>query len=175
MRLALTAVVLLLVFKAAVVLLSLGSGTSGGTLAPMFMISAAIGSTFAMVVNYLVPERASVRGRVRGGGHGRAVCAPARARHLRSWFARSKLRTISMRCVPVMLVCVIADAIAVRYMPNSIMTEKLARMGFGTGSGLRNATRSSSSRSTTSWPATSPRSCRKKASAKSPTALQTAI
>ena len=35
--------------------------------------------------------------------------------------------------VPVILVCVIADAIAVRYMPHSIMTEKLARMGFGTG------------------------------------------
>ena len=30
---------------------------------------------------------------------------------------------------PVILVCVIADAIALRYMPNSIMTEKLARMG----------------------------------------------
>ena len=69
-RLALTAVVLLLIFKAAVVLLSLGSGTSGGTLAPMFMMSAAIGSTFAMVVNYLVPERAPFRGRVRRGGHG---------------------------------------------------------------------------------------------------------
>ena len=35
--------------------------------------------------------------------------------------------------VPVILVCVIADAIAVRYMPHSIMTEKLARMGFGAG------------------------------------------
>jgi CBS domain-containing protein len=35
--------------------------------------------------------------------------------------------------VPVILVCVIADAIAVRYMPHSIMTEKLARRGFGTG------------------------------------------
>jgi CBS domain-containing protein len=34
---------------------------------------------------------------------------------------------------PVILVCVIADAIAVRYMPHSIMTEKLAKMGFGAG------------------------------------------
>ncbi len=30
---------------------------------------------------------------------------------------------------PVILVCVVADAIALRYMPNSIMTEKFARMG----------------------------------------------
>src|SRR5665213_1023534 len=54
-RMALTAVVLLLIFKAFVVLLSLGSGTSGGTLAPMFMMSAAIGSTFAMIVNFIIP------------------------------------------------------------------------------------------------------------------------
>jgi len=31
-----------------------------------------------------------------------------------------------------MLVCVIADAIAIRYLPNSIMTEKLARRGLET-------------------------------------------
>jgi CBS domain-containing protein len=35
--------------------------------------------------------------------------------------------------VPVILVCVVADAVAVRFMPYSIMTEKLARMGFGAG------------------------------------------
>jgi CBS domain-containing protein len=33
--------------------------------------------------------------------------------------------------VPVILVCVVADAIAIRFMPYSIMTEKLARMGLG--------------------------------------------
>jgi len=43
-RLALGLVFLILILKAFVVLLSLGSGTSGGTLAPMFMISAALGS-----------------------------------------------------------------------------------------------------------------------------------
>jgi CBS domain-containing protein len=35
--------------------------------------------------------------------------------------------------VPVILVCVVADAIAVRCMPFSIMTEKLARMGYSAG------------------------------------------
>ena len=34
--------------------------------------------------------------------------------------------------LPLMLVCVIADAIAMRYLPNSIMTEKLARRGLNT-------------------------------------------
>ena len=54
-HLAVTLVVLVLAFKAFVVLLSLGSGTSGGTLAPMFMISAALGNVFAVVVNRIVP------------------------------------------------------------------------------------------------------------------------
>src|SRR6202142_427579 len=54
-HLALGMVLLVLFLKAFVVLLSLGSGTSGGTLAPMFMISAAIGSSFALVVNRVVP------------------------------------------------------------------------------------------------------------------------
>jgi CBS domain-containing protein len=34
--------------------------------------------------------------------------------------------------LPLMLVCVIADAIAIRFLPNSIMTEKLARRGLET-------------------------------------------
>ena len=34
--------------------------------------------------------------------------------------------------LPLMLVCVIADAIAIRFLPNSIMTEKLSRRGLDT-------------------------------------------
>ena len=131
-RLALTAVVLLLVFKAAVVLLSLGSGTSGGTLAPMFMMSAAIGSTFAMVVNYLVPSAHLSVGAYAVAAMGALLCACARATFT---FMVCAIETTHdfHAVVPVILVCVIADAIAVRYMPYSIMTEKLARMGFGAG------------------------------------------
>jgi len=131
-RLALTAVVLLLVFKATVVLLSLGSGTSGGTLAPMFMMSAAIGSTFAMVVNYLVPSAHLSVGAYAVAAMGALLCACARATFT---FMVCAIETTHdfHAVVPVILVCVIADAIAVRYMPHSIMTEKLARMGFGAG------------------------------------------
>jgi H+/Cl- antiporter ClcA len=131
-RLALTAVVLLLVFKAAVVLLSLGSGTSGGTLAPMFMMSAAIGSTFAMVVNYLIPSAHLSVGAYAVAAMGALLCACARATFT---FMVCAIETTHdfHAVVPVILVCVIADAIAVRYMPYSIMTEKLARMGFGAG------------------------------------------
>ena len=55
-HLVLGVVLLVLFLKAFVVLLSLGSGTSGGTLAPMFMISAAIGSSFAMIVDRMIPR-----------------------------------------------------------------------------------------------------------------------
>jgi H+/Cl- antiporter ClcA/predicted transcriptional regulator len=131
-RLALTAVVLLLVFKAAVVLLSLGSGTSGGTLAPMFMMSAAIGSTFAMVVNLLIPSAHLSVGAYAVAAMGALLCACARATFT---FMVCAIETTHdfHAVVPVILVCVVADAVAVRFMPYSIMTEKLARMGFGAG------------------------------------------
>jgi len=131
-RLALTAVVLLLVFKAAVVLLSLGSGTSGGTLAPMFMMSAAIGSTFAMVVNILIPSAHLSVGAYAVAAMGALMCACARATFT---FMVCAIETTHdfHAVVPVILVCVVADAVAVRYMPYSMMTEKLARMGFGAG------------------------------------------
>jgi H+/Cl- antiporter ClcA len=131
-RLALTAVVLLLVFKAAVVLLSLGSGTSGGTLAPMFMMSAAIGSTFAMILNLLIPSAHLSVGAYAVAAMGALLCACARATFT---FMVCAIETTHdfHAVVPVILVCVVADAVAVRYMPYSIMTEKLARMGFGAG------------------------------------------
>jgi len=131
-RLAFTAVLLLLIFKAAVVLLSLGSGTSGGTLAPMFMMSAAIGSTFAMSVNYAIPGAHLSAGAYAVAAMGALLCACARAPF--TFLVCAIETTHDFHAVaPVILVCVVADAIAVRYMPHSIMTEKLARMGFGAG------------------------------------------
>jgi H+/Cl- antiporter ClcA/CBS domain-containing protein len=124
--------VLLLIFKAFVVLVSLGSGTSGGTLAPMFMMSAAIGSTFATVVNYLIPSAHLSVGAYAVAAMGALLCACARAPFT---FLMCAIETTHdfHAVAPVILVCIVADAIAVRYMPHSIMTEKLARMGFGAG------------------------------------------
>ncbi len=127
-RLALTAVVFLLICKAAVVLISLGSGTSGGTLAPMFMISAAIGSAFAMVVNHFVPVAHLSVGAFAVAAMGALLSASARATF--TFMVCAIETTHDFHAVaPIILVCVVADAIALRYMPNSIMTEKFARMG----------------------------------------------
>ncbi len=131
-RMAFTAVLLLLIFKSAVVLFSLGSGTSGGTLAPMFMMSAAIGSNFAMSVNYLIPGAHLSAGAYAVAAMGALLCASARAPF--TFLVCAIETTHDFHAVaPVILVCVMADAVAVRYMPHSIMTEKLARTGFGVG------------------------------------------
>src|SRR6202030_3591415 len=53
--LALKLLILVAICKSLSMLLSLGSGTSGGLLAPMFISSAAMGGVFAVVVNNIVP------------------------------------------------------------------------------------------------------------------------
>src|SRR5207245_8816430 len=48
--------VVLLLAKAAVWLVSLGSGTSGGVLAPVFLIGAALGGIFGLMLKAAIPE-----------------------------------------------------------------------------------------------------------------------
>src|SRR6185437_1142884 len=55
-NLALKALVVVMVAKGIALVISLGSGTSGGLLAPMFMSSAAMGGAFAMVLNKIIPS-----------------------------------------------------------------------------------------------------------------------
>ena len=45
-----------LLVKSMIWIISLGSGTSGGLLAPMFMSSAALGGVFALAINRLFPS-----------------------------------------------------------------------------------------------------------------------
>ena len=47
---------LVMIFKALVLVVTIGSGTSGGLLAPMFMASAAMGSAVAMIINHFIPS-----------------------------------------------------------------------------------------------------------------------
>ncbi len=54
-HLALNVLLAVMVFKSLALVISLGSGTSGGLLAPMFMAGAALGGAFAMIVNQIVP------------------------------------------------------------------------------------------------------------------------
>ena len=115
--------------KAAALVISLGSGTSGGLLAPTFMWSAAMGGLFAIVGNHLFPAANLSPGAFALVAMGAVFGAASRATFSFIIFAFEITRDYNS-VLPLMLVSVIADGIAMLFMPNSsIMTEKLARRG----------------------------------------------
>jgi CBS domain-containing protein len=122
---------LIAIFKSLALVLSLGSGTSGGLLAPMFMASAALGGVFAIGVNRLIPGAHLAPGAFALVAMGAIFGAASAATFTFIVFAFEITRDYNA-VLPLMLVSVIAAAIAMRYLPNSIMTEKLARRGLRT-------------------------------------------
>jgi CIC family chloride channel protein len=127
-NLALKVLILLMIFKALALVISLGSGTSGGLLAPMFMSSAALGGAFAMVINMLLPGAHLSPGAYALVAMGAVFGAAARATFALIVFAFEITRDYNS-VLPLMITCVIADMIAIRYLKSSIMTEKLSRRG----------------------------------------------
>jgi CIC family chloride channel protein len=126
-RLTLDFLIVVMLAKAVALIISLGSGTSGGLLAPMFMSSAAMGAAFALAMNRLfgVHLTPGAFGLVAMGA---VFGAASRATFTFIIFAFEITRDYNS-VLPLMLVSVIADAIAVVFAPTSIMTEKLARRG----------------------------------------------
>ena len=115
--------------KFAALVISLGSGTSGGLLAPTFMWSAAMGGVFAMAGNRLFPGAHLSPGAFALVAMGAVFGAASRATFSFIIFAFEITRDYNS-VLPLMLVAVIADGIAMLFMPtSSIMTEKLARRG----------------------------------------------
>ena len=127
-KMLLGALLAVMVFKSAALVISLGSGTSGGLLAPMFMVSAAMGSAFAIIVDKIWPAANLAPGAFALVAMGAVFGAASRAAFTFIIFAFEITRDYNS-VLPLMLVTVIADAIAVHYAKNSIMTEKLARRG----------------------------------------------
>jgi CIC family chloride channel protein len=127
-NLTLQLLILIVVFKSLALLISLGSGTSGGLLAPMFMSSAAMGGVFAMGVNALIPAAHLSPGAYALVAMAAVFGAASRATFAFIVFAFEITHDYNA-ILPLMLCCVIADLIALRYLPTSIMTEKLARRG----------------------------------------------
>ena len=118
-----------MVAKAIALAVSLGSGTSGGLLAPCFMWSAAMGGIFAMVCNHFLPGAHLSPGAFALVAMGAVFAAASRATFTFIIFAFEITRDYNS-VLPLMLVSVIADGIAMLLMPtSSIMTEKLARRG----------------------------------------------
>jgi CIC family chloride channel protein len=127
-NLALKLLLLIAVCKGLALVISLGSGTSGGLLAPMFMSSAALGGAFAMTVNLIFPGAHLSPGAYALVAMAAVFGAASRATFAFIVFAFEITRDYNA-ILPLMLGCVIADLVALRYLPSSIMTEKLARRG----------------------------------------------
>src|SRR5271165_5989510 len=118
-----------MIAKFAALVISLGSGTSGGLLAPTFMWSAAMGGLFAMVANHVFPGAHLSPGAFALVAMGAVFGAASRATFSFIIFAFEITRDYNS-VLPLMLVAVIADGIAMLFMAgSSIMTEKLARRG----------------------------------------------
>ncbi|HEY1773219.1 MAG TPA: chloride channel protein [Gammaproteobacteria bacterium] len=118
----------ILVFKTAALLISLGSGTSGGLLAPMFIGGAALGASYAIIVNHLLPGVHLDPSAYALTGMAAVFAAASRATFAFIIFAFEITRDYDA-VLPLMLVCVIANAVAQLFLKESIMTEKLVRRG----------------------------------------------
>jgi len=127
--LALELLIVIMLAKAVALVVSLGSGTSGGLLAPMFMSSAAMGGAFALGVDKIIPGAHLSAGAFALVAMGAVFGAASRAAFTFIIFAFEITRDYNS-VLPLMLVTVIAAAIATLLMPSaSIMTEKLVRRG----------------------------------------------
>ncbi|MGB7513162.1 MAG: chloride channel protein [Candidatus Acidiferrum sp.] len=128
-NLGLKLLLVVMVAKAVALVVSLGSGTSGGLLAPMFMSSAALGGAYAMLIDRVYPDAQLAAGAFALVAMGAVFGAASRATFTFIIFAFEITRDYNS-VLPLMLVSVIADGMAMWLMPkSSIMTEKLARRG----------------------------------------------
>lgn len=128
-NLALKLLIIVMLAKAVALVVSLGSGTSGGLLAPMFMSSAALGGVFAIGMNEAFPAAHLSAGAFALVAMGAVFGAASRAAFSFIVFAFEITRDYNS-VLPLMLVTVIADGVAILLMPKaSIMTEKLIRRG----------------------------------------------
>ncbi len=119
------------VFKAIAWCVSLGSGTSGGVLAPILMIGGALGGVLGMAVHRLVLPGAdyTLWALVCMAG----VFAGTTRAPLTSIVFALELTHDLPAFLPLLLVCAISDLVSVLMLPYSIMTEKIARRGLAIG------------------------------------------
>lgn len=112
-------------FKGLGWLVALGSGTSGGVLAPLFIISGSLGGILG---HFLYPFTHIPGGIVALLMMAAMFGAGTHARLSAAIFAAELTRDFQM-LVPLILVTAVAEAVALRLLPYSIMTGKLVRRG----------------------------------------------
>ncbi|MGH8279419.1 MAG: chloride channel protein [Gammaproteobacteria bacterium] len=108
--------------------ISLGSGTSGGTLAPLFMMGGALSTFFAMGLNHLDPDLHLNLGIAAVVGMGAMFAGSARALLTAVIFCFETTRQPAT-FLPLLGGCTAAYLISALTMRNTIMTEKIERRG----------------------------------------------
>jgi len=131
-RLALGTVAVLGLVKLVSWWLALGSGTSGGTLAPILLISAAFGTLFGAGVNHVLPGAHVAPGAFALVAMAATFGASTRATFTAIVFTFELTRDYQV-VVPLMLATVLADLVFNALSEHSIMTEKLSHRGLRVG------------------------------------------
>jgi CIC family chloride channel protein len=127
-RLALSTVAVLATVKLVAWWLALGSGTSGGTLAPLLLISAGFGSLFGAAANNLFPTIGVSQGAFALVAMAAVFGAATRASFASIIFV-FELTGDYKAILPLMVATVMADLVAESLLEDSLMTEKLSRRG----------------------------------------------
>ncbi|MEZ4228572.1 MAG: chloride channel protein [Polyangiaceae bacterium] len=123
----------LCVAKLASWLIALGSGTSGGTLAPLFTIGGALGALSTRVVAEALPGH-QIDPRIGALVGMAAMFAGASRALLASVVFAFECTRQPIGLLPLLGACTAAYFVSGLMMPNTIMTEKLARRGVRVGS-----------------------------------------
>jgi CIC family chloride channel protein len=123
----------MIVLKSLGVSLTLGSRTSGGFLAPMFVVGAGIGGAYAVLMNRFVLGPLGIGMELSLTlfalvGLGTLFGVAGRATFAMILFTVEVTHEYQA-ILPVFLVAVVADAVAARYLGNSLMTEELVSRG----------------------------------------------
>ncbi|HEU4977410.1 MAG TPA: chloride channel protein, partial [Solirubrobacteraceae bacterium] len=122
-RLAIGALVLLLVFKLIVWAVALGSNTSGGILAPLLMLGAAVGA----LLGHLLPGAPA--GTYAVLGMAAALAGVTRSPLTSIVFALELTHDVGA-LLPLLIACTVAHLASVLALRRSILTEKVARRGY---------------------------------------------
>jgi H+/Cl- antiporter ClcA len=127
-RLAATTVAALLVAKLLAWWIALGSGTSGGTLAPLLLIGGSFGALYGAGADALFPGAHLTAGAVAVVAMAAVFGSATRATFASIVFVFELTRDYQV-ILPLMLASVVADLVASHLLSESLMTEKLARRG----------------------------------------------
>jgi H+/Cl- antiporter ClcA len=127
-RVTLEIAALILIAKAVAWVLAMGSQTSGGTLAPLFMIGSALGLIFGTGVVAAFPGLGVVPGVFAIAAMAAVFGTASRAPFTSIVFALEVTQAYQ-GVLPVIVTVVIAELVGEYLMADSIMTEKLARRG----------------------------------------------